>query len=275
MSVDVEEYFQVWAFAQSISLSDWDSFESRVERSVETTLQLFEKAGVKATFFTLAWVAERHPALIRKIVAAGHELASHGYAHAKVTSQSQEEFRQDVSRAKSILEDLSGQAVIGYRAPSFSIGADNLWALDVLQESGYQYSSSIYPVQHDHYGMPEASRAPFRMRPDGILEIPMTTTKILGKNFPCSGGGYFRVGPYSYFRWAIRKLNRAEGRSAVFYFHPWELDPGQPRMKNIPLRSKFRHYINLGRMEKDIGRLLSDFRWDRMDRVFLHDSIDP
>jgi polysaccharide deacetylase family protein (PEP-CTERM system associated) len=269
MSIDVEEYFQVWAFSNSIRPGDWDSFPSRIEESVDTALQLFEEAEVSATFFTLGWIADRHPALIRRITAAGHELASHGYGHGKVTSQTRNEFREDVARAKRLLEDVSGQEVLGYRAPSFSIGAANLWALDVLQEMGHQYSSSVYPIRHDHYGMPEASRFPFRREPGGILEVPMSTVNVLGRNYPCAGGGYFRLVPYSYFRWACRRLNQGEGRPAVFYFHPWELDPDQPRMKNASLRSRFRHYVNLSGMEDDLRSLLSDFAWDRMDRVFV------
>lgn len=269
MSVDVEEYFQVWALAQVVDRDSWSTLPSRVERSVETTLELFAAAGARATFFTLGWIAERHSRLIRKISEAGHEIASHGYAHEKVTGQDREEFRKDISRAKKILEDTSGNEVSGYRAPSFSIGAGNLWALDVLREAGYRYSSSIYPVVHDHYGMPHAPRFAFRSRAGGIIEIPMSTLRLFGRNLPCGGGGYFRLVPYRYFRWAIRRLNDREGEAAVFYFHPWELDPEQPRMKGLPLKSKFRHYVNLGRMERRLARLLADFRWDRMDKVFL------
>jgi polysaccharide deacetylase family protein (PEP-CTERM system associated) len=269
MSIDVEEFFQVWAFANSINTEDWDSFPSRVEQSVDTALRLFDDAGVCATFFVLGWIAERHPNMIRRIESGGHEIASHGYAHAKVTSQTMVEFREDVSRAKTILEDTSGQEVKGYRAPSFSIGAGNLVALDVLAATGHQYSSSIYPISHDHYGMPEAPRFAHRHGDDGILEIPMSTVNLFGRNFPCGGGGWFRFAPYHYFRWALRRLNEAEGQSAIFYFHPWELDPDQPRVKQASRKARFRHYINLGRMERDLARLLSDFRWDRLDRVFL------
>ncbi|HNP62607.1 MAG TPA: DUF3473 domain-containing protein [Woeseiaceae bacterium] len=271
MSVDVEEYFQVWAFARSTSRADWAGFPSRIRESLGTALRLFDEAGVKATFFTLGWIAERHPDLIRSIADAGHEIASHGYAHAKITEQSQQQFREDVTRAKAILEDVSGQRVLGYRAPSFSIGTDNLWALDVLHETGHEYSSSIYPVVHDHYGMPSASRFPFRLAPGGILEIPMSTANVFGKNLPCGGGGYFRLMPYNYFRWSIRRLNEVEGQSSIFYLHPWELDPDQPRIKNAPLKSRMRHYVNLDKTEGRLRRLLADFRWDRMDRIFLGD----
>jgi polysaccharide deacetylase family protein (PEP-CTERM system associated) len=269
MSVDVEEYFQVWAFAQAVDPADWDGFPSRIEKSIDIILRRFDEAGVKATFFVLGWIAERHASMIRSIVDAGHEIASHGYAHAKVSSQSMQEFREDVTRAKAILEDLSGHVVKGYRAPSFSIGSNNMEALDVLVDTGHQYSSSIYPISHDHYGMPEAPRFSFRTKDSGILEIPMSTVSLFGRNLPCGGGGYFRFAPYRYFRWAIRRLNESERKSAVFYFHPWELDHEQPRMKNISSKARFRHYFNLGRMEQDLQRLLGDFRWDRMDRLFL------
>jgi polysaccharide deacetylase family protein (PEP-CTERM system associated) len=272
LSIDVEEYFQVWAFAESTSPSDWHLIPSRIEASIDTALRLFDDAGVNATFFTLGWIAERHGALIRRIVDAGHEIASHGYDHQKVTTLSREQFRQDVVRAKGLLEDAGGSPVVGYRAPSFSIGAGNLWALDVLHETGHLYSSSIYPISHDHYGMPDASRFPFRDGSSGILEVPMSTVNMFGRNFPCAGGGYFRLAPYRYFRWALRRLNQHEGRPAVFYFHPWELDPEQPRMKNISLKARFRHYVNLSRMERDLARLLSDFSWDRMDRVFMDEN---
>ncbi len=269
MSVDVEEYFQVWALARATSRDDWDTFPSRVNDSLEIALRLFEAADVKATFFTLGWVADRHPKLIRAIADAGHEIASHGYAHVKITDQNRQEFRDDVIRAKQTLEDVSGQRVVGYRAPSFSIGSGNLWALDVLHETGHLYSSSIYPVVHDHYGMPEASRFPFRATPGGILEVPMSTACVFGRNLPCGGGGYFRLVPYRYFRWSIRRLNEVERQSSVFYFHPWELDPDQPRMRNIPLKSRIRHYVNLHRTEGRLQRLLADFQWDRLDNVFL------
>lgn len=274
MSVDVEEYFQVWAFAGTTRQADWDSFPSRINECLETVLRLFDEADVKATFFTLGWIADRHPQLIRAIADAGHEIASHGYAHSKITEQSQQQFRDDVTRAKKTLEDVSGRRVIGYRAPSFSIGSDNLWALDVLQETGHLYSSSIYPVVHDHYGMPEASRFPFRASPGGILEIPMSTARVFGRNLPSGGGGYFRLVPYRYFRWNIRRLNEIEGQSSIFYFHPWEVDPDQPRMKNVPLKSRIRHYVNLHKTEGRLQRLLADFHWDRMDIIFLGGCSD-
>jgi len=268
MSVDVEDWFQVSAFERTIDRSRWDSLDCRVERNVERILALFAEADVKATFFTLGWVAERYPAVVRAIVQGGHELASHGYSHVRATEQNEREFREDVTRTKRILEDLGGVAVNGYRATSYSIGRRNLWALDELQHAGYTYSSSIYPIRHDLYGMPEAPRFAFRIRPDAILEIPITTVDIGPKRIPCGGGGFFRLFPYALSRWALARVNRNERQPGVFYFHPWEIDPRQPRVADAPLRSRFRHYLALERMEPRLRRLLRDFRWSRMDRVF-------
>jgi polysaccharide deacetylase family protein (PEP-CTERM system associated) len=270
MSVDVEDYFQVSAFAQHVDRQDWAHLPSRVERNTDKVMELFGQAGVKATFFTLGWVAERHPALIRRIVESGHELASHGFAHYRANDQTPGEFRVDVRRTKRLLEDTGGVAVNGYRAASFSIGTKNLWALEVLAEEGYRYSSSIYPVRHDHYGMPDAPR--FAHRPvgaRGVLELPISTLRLGGRNLPVGGGGYFRLVPYTAFRWALRRLNRDDRMPAVFYFHPWEIDPEQPRPTGLSAKTRFRHYINLGRMERRLGTMLADFAWDRIDRVFL------
>lgn len=269
MSVDVEDYFHVSAFEDHIRREDWDRLPCRIEKNMTRVLALFERHGVQTTFFTLGWVAERYPHLVRGIVDAGHELASHGYDHIRVPHQSRAEFREDVVRSKKLLEDLSGQPVKGYRAASYSIGADTLWALDELQEAGYEYSSSIYPIHHDLYGMPEAPRFPFRYRGNGILEIPISTARIFRFNWPSGGGGYFRLLPYAVFRAAIRRINRREGQPCVFFFHPWEVDADQPRQRNASLKSRFRHYLNLNRMESRLERLLGDFRWGRMDRVFL------
>lgn len=269
MTVDVEDYFQVSAFERYISRQDWDRLPCRVERNMDRILPLFDDHGVKATFFTLGWIAERYPEVVRRIVANGHELACHGYSHLRATTQTPEEFRQDVSRAKQLLEDISGVQVKGYRAASYSIGASNLWALEVLEELGFDYSSSIYPVRHDLYGMPEAQR--FAFRPDNapkLLEIPVTTVAIGSKNFPCGGGGYFRLFPYRLSRWAINAVNRVDRQAGIFYFHPWEIDPEQPRQRGIDLKTRIRHYLNLSRMESRLARLLQDFSWDRMDRVF-------
>lgn len=268
MSVDVEEYFHVSAFEQYITRNQWARIPSRVEASVDRILALFEQAGVKATFFTLGWVAERHPDLIRRIVSAGHELASHGQNHVRVIHQDRRTFAEDIRRAKATLEDISGQAVRGYRAASFSIGADNLWALDELAEAGYGYSSSIYPGVHDAYGMPEAPRFVFRPGSSRLIEIPVTTVELAGRRLPCAGGGFFRLYPYAATRAALRRVNRRDGRPAIFYFHPWEIDPEQPRVTGLDAKRRFRHYLNIRRVEPRLQRLLADFRWDRVDRVF-------
>ena len=271
LTVDVEDYFQVSALAPHIARHDWDHIPCRVEANVHRLLALFEAQGAQATFFTLGWVAERYPQLVRAIVQAGHELASHGYGHQRASDQSREEFLHDVMHAKALLEDIAGVPVRGYRAPSFSIGAANQWAFDCLAEAGYRYSSSVYPVQHDHYGMPEASRFPFQVR-DGLTEIPITTVQVLGRNLPAGGGGYFRLLPYALSNWAIREFNRKEARPALFYMHPWEIDHEQPRVPDTSLKTRFRHYVNLHRTEARLTRLLGDFHWGRMDRVF---GIDP
>ncbi|GAB4394881.1 MAG: DUF3473 domain-containing protein [Kiloniellaceae bacterium] len=270
MTVDVEDYFQVAAFASKVQRDDWDGYECRVERNVDRILGLFDENGVSATFFTLGWVAERYPAVVRRIVEGGHELASHGYEHVKVHTQTPEAFRQDVRKTKAILEDIGGQRIKGYRAASFSIDQRCLWAFDVLAEEGHDYSSSVYPIKHDHYGMPEASRFAFRpSEGHRFLEVPITTLNLFNRNLPSGGGGYFRLLPYPVSRWALRRIGAQDGRPAIFYFHPWEVDPGQPRFTDVPLRSRFRHYINLNAMERRLRYLLKDFRWDRMDRVFL------
>lgn len=268
MTVDVEDYFQVQAFADWVSRADWERLPSRVERNTDAVLEIFDRAGVRGTFFTLGWVAERHPALIRRIVAAGHELASHGYEHRRADEQSPDAFRADVTRTKSILEDAGGVRVAGYRAATFSIGARNLWAFDVLAEAGYAYSSSVYPVRHDLYGMPGAPRFPYRPSGAALTEIPITTNVLLGRNVPSGGGGYFRLFPYAWSRWSIRRFNRIEQQPAIFYFHPWEIDPEQPVQSGISLKARLRHYTNLGRMRARLERLLKEFRWGRVDAVY-------
>jgi len=269
MTIDVEDYFQVSAFAPHISRDNWNHLPCRVERNMERILALLDQREVKATFFTLGWIAERYPHLVRNIVDNGHELASHGYSHRRASDQNAEEFRDDITRSKKLLEDLGGIPVIGYRAPSFSIGTDNLWALDQLQEAGYQYSSSIYPIRHDHYGMPDAPRFAHHPRGEnGLLELPATTMALFGKNLPASGGGYFRLLPYPVSRWTLRRVNRLDGQPCIFYFHPWEIDPEQPRPQGITLKTRFRHYVNLAHTENRISRLLQDFKWGRMDQVF-------
>jgi polysaccharide deacetylase family protein (PEP-CTERM system associated) len=270
MTCDVEDYFQVSAFAPYIDRASWPSRECRVEANIDRILAVFSAGGVKATFFTLGWIAERYPEMVKRIVAEGHELASHGYGHLRASDQTRAEFDQDIRSSKALLEDLGGQAVIGYRAPSFSIGEGNLWALEALTEAGYRYSSSIYPIKHDHYGMPGAPRFAFYPNgPDGLLEVPITTAMMLGKKLPAGGGGYFRLLPYALSKWMMEKVNREDREPTLFYFHPWELDPGQPRPEGLGAKSRFRHYINIDRMEARLAALTRDFAWDRMDRIFL------
>jgi polysaccharide deacetylase family protein (PEP-CTERM system associated) len=269
MSVDVEEYFQVSAFERRIARDEWGRWPSRVQENTGRLLDLFARAGVSATFFCLGWVAERHPALVRRIVDEGHELASHGWDHTRVHDMDRDRFRQDVIRTKSTLEDIAGVRVLGYRAPTFSIGRRNLWALGVLKEAGYVYSSSIFPVRHDLYGFPEAPRSMFTDADSGLIEVPMSTLRLFDRNLPFCGGGYFRLYPYALTRWAVRRVNEAEGRPCIFYMHPWEVDPGQPRVRSLGLRTRFRHYLNLDRVAQRLERLLGDFHWDRMDRIFL------
>ena len=267
LTVDVEDYFQVSAMAPHIARDSWDAQPCRVERNVQRLLAMFAQHDARATFFTLGWIAERYPQLVRDIVAGGHELASHGYGHLRASEQSRNDFTEDVQRAKALLEDIGGKAVRGYRAPSFSIGHSNPWAFDVLLEAGYHYSSSVYPVHHDHYGMPDAPRFPYAARP-GLIEIPITTTRVMGRNLPAGGGGYFRLAPYKLSRWALRRVNSIDRRPAIFYMHPWEIDPGQPRVAGTDMKTRFRHYVNLSRTESRLGRLLHDFKWGRVDEVF-------
>ncbi len=267
LTVDVEDYFQVSAMAPHIARDSWDAQPCRVERNVHRLLAMFAQHDARATFFTLGWIAERYPQLVRDIVAGGHELASHGYGHQRASEQSRDDFTEDVQRAKALLEDIGGKPVRGYRAPSFSIGHSNPWAFDVLLAAGYQYSSSVYPVRHDHYGMPDAPRFPYAARP-GLIEIPITTTRVMGRNLPAGGGGYFRLAPYKLSRWALRRVNSIDRRPAIFYMHPWEIDPGQPRVPGTSLKTRFRHYVNLSRTEARLGRLLHDFKWGRVDEVF-------
>jgi polysaccharide deacetylase family protein (PEP-CTERM system associated) len=268
LTIDVEDYFQVSAFAPHIDRADWDTRECRGEQNIDRILKLLSDKETKATFFTLGWVAERYPHMVRRIVAEGHELASHGYGHQRASDLTEPEFFRDVSHAKALLEDIGGRVVQGYRAPSFSIGTDNLWALDTLLRAGYRYSSSIYPVKHDHYGMPDAPRFAHQIR-DGLLEVPPTTLRMFNRNLPSSGGGYFRLLPYALSRWMLNQVNQRDAEAAVFYFHPWEIDSKQPRVPGIGLKTRFRHYVNIGRTEQRLARLLQDFRWGRMDDIFL------
>lgn len=269
LTIDVEDYFQVSAFAAHIARSDWDTRECRVERNINCILEMLARHETKATFFTLGWIAERFPQLVRQIVHEGHELASHGYGHERASDQTEAAFFSDINLAKIVLEDLTGSAVNGYRAPSFSIGTGNLWAFDCLARAGYRYSSSIYPIRHDHYGMPDSPRFAYEVRP-GLMEIPITTLRVLNRNLPSSGGGYFRLLPYALSRWMLSRVNRHDREAGIFYFHPWEIDTGQPRIAGISGKTRFRHYVNIGRMEGRLNQLLRDFKWGRMDHVFSY-----
>ncbi|BBF71047.1 MULTISPECIES: XrtA system polysaccharide deacetylase [Sphingomonadaceae] len=268
LSVDVEDWFQVGAFERTLRRADWDSLTHRVETNSDAVLDLFAQAGVKATFFTLGWVAERYPALMRRIADAGHEVASHGYDHARVFTFTPEEFRADLRKSRAILEDASGQAVTGYRAPSFSIDPRTPWAHPILAEEGYRYSSSVAPIRHDHYGWPDSPR--FAWKPvagSDLVELPVTTAKWGKRTLAAGGGGFFRLLPYAFSRWAIRQVNEQAGRPAIIYFHPWEIDPDQPRVADAPLRSRLRHYSNLSVMAAKLRRLTRDFAWTRVDAL--------
>ena len=268
LTIDVEDYFQVSAFAPHIPRSSWESRECRVERNVGRILQMLADGQTKATFFTLGWVAERYPGLVRQIVDAGHEQASHGYGHERASDLSEQAFFADIQSAKSILEDIGGVEVKGYRAPSFSIGESNLWAFDCLLRAGYRYSSSVYPIKHDHYGMPDSPRHAYQVRP-GLVEVPITTLRMFNRNFPSSGGGYFRLLPYALSRWMLNRVNTVDQQAGIFYFHPWEIDSAQPRVEGISSKTRFRHYVNIDRMEGRLKQLLRDFQWGRMDQIFI------
>lgn len=268
LSVDVEEWFQVGAFENTISPDDWDRLDSRVVFNTAKVLDLFERQNVKATFFTLGWVAERHPALIRRIVCEGHEIASHGWDHQRVFTMTPKEFANDLSRSRKAIEDAAGVPVSGYRAPSFSIDIRTPWAHQVLADNGYAYSSSVAPIAHDHYGWPQSPR--FAWKPvagSDLVELPVTTVKLAGRNFGAGGGGFFRILPYALSSWALRRVIGQEKQPAIFYFHPWEVDPEQPFQADAPLRSKLRHYTGLAEMERKLVQLSRDFAWGPIDRI--------
>ncbi|MGH1374011.1 MAG: XrtA system polysaccharide deacetylase [Cellvibrionaceae bacterium] len=273
MTVDVEDYFQVSAFESTIGRSQWDSIPCRIEKNVEKILALFSSADIKATFFVLGWIAERYPRVVTKIADQGHEIASHGYGHQRIVTQTPSVFREDLLRSKAVLEDLVDQPVIGYRAPSYSIGESTLWAHDILAESGFKYSSSVVPVKHDLYGIPNGDRFPYLTAEGRLLEIPISTVRFFGKNINCGGGGWFRLFPYHFTQWAISSINRKEMRPSVFYFHPWEIDPNQPRVKSASAKSKFRHYVNLSKTSNRLKCLLSDFQWSTMQNVYLNSRM--
>lgn len=269
MTVDVEDYFQVSAFESRVDKASWQTIPCRVEANTYRILELFERHNVRGTFFTLGWVAERYPELVKSIVAGGHELASHGWEHIRVNTQRPAEFRQDIERTRKLLQDISGEPIKGYRAASYSIGAQEAWAWDELANAGYSYSSSIVPIKHDLYGIPGAPRFSFDTADGRLLEIPITTVPVGGRNINCGGGGWFRLFPYAFSRWAMKRVNRTDGETGIFYFHPWEIDADQPRFDDIGFKTRFRHYLNLNRTYGRLDRLLQDFQWGRMDEIFL------
>ena len=275
MTVDVEDYFHATAFDRSLSRSSWSQRESRVERNTMLLLEFFHRHQVRATFFILGWVAERNPALVRTIAAAGHELASHGFCHQLVYTMTVGQFRDDVRRAKATIEDAGGCVVRGYRAPSFSIVESSLWALDILVEEGHTYDASVFPIYHDRYGIPDAPRRAheIRRRAGTIVEVPASTVRIGRTNLPIAGGGYFRLFPYAVTRWAMRRVN-AEGEPVTFYIHPWEIDAEQPRLAISPLAA-LRHYTNVGDTMDRLGRLVADFAFDTVDATLDARSVLP
>lgn len=268
MTVDVEDYFQVSAFEKYIKKEEWEDIPHRVELNINRILDLFEEFGIKGTFFVLGWIAERHPAMVRSIANRGHEVASHGYNHTRIIHQTPEEFKADISKTKSILEDLIGTEVVGYRAASFSINNINHWAHIELEKAGYKYSSSIYPIKHDLYGVPGAPRFPYKPDKAGLIEVPISTFKFFNYRFPCGGGGYFRLFPFLLSRYMINRVNRKENKPCIFYFHPWELDAEQPRLDGLDIKTRFRHYKSINSMESKLKLLLKSFAWGRVDQIF-------
>lgn len=275
LTIDVEDYYQVSAFESHVSFDAWPHHESRVAKNTARILEILNRHNVKATFFVLGWVAEREPQVVRAIQSEGHEIASHGYRHQLIYRMRRQEFQDDVTRAKAILEEITGTQVLGYRAPSYSIVQETLWALDVLEEVGFQYDSSIFPIHHDRYGMPDAPRFPYVHRLSegrSIVEFPLSTARLWGKNLPVAGGGYFRIFPYAYTRWGLRRINNQDQQPAVFYLHPWEIDPQQPRMRGS-LLSRFRHYTGLTRTESRLQRLLCDFQFGPLNPGAAHGVV--
>ena len=274
LTIDVEDYFQVAALAEAVDYDDWASMEYRVEANTDRILSLFDEAGVKGTFFTLGWVAERSPEMVKRIAAAGHEVASHGYSHQLIYNQTPEVFREETIRSKKILEDIVQAPVTGYRAASYSITNESRWALDILAEQGFTWDSSIFPVHHDRYGMPGTPRWPHRLTTDNgyeLAEFPLSTLKFPGYTLPIAGGGYFRLFPYWFSRMGLGSINR-QGKPFVFYLHPWEVDPGQPRL-DVKWFSRFRHYNNLDVCEQRLATLLSDFRFTTMSKVLENEGV--
>ncbi len=268
MSVDVEDYYHVSNFSSTIDKDKWDQYESRVENNTNKILQLFSDHNLTATFFVLGWVAERHPRLIRRIGEEGHEIACHGYSHDLIYNQTPETFRQETQRSKAILEDIVQIPVVGYRAASYSITAKSLWAIDILSELGFSYDSSIFPIRHDRYGIPDAHTSPYIVNTESgnsIIEFPLSTIELLKARIPISGGGYFRIFPYSFTKYALSKIN-SKGKPFIFYLHPWEIDPGQPRIKT-KLLGRFRHYYNIANCESRLSDLISRYKFSRIDEI--------
>ena len=284
LTIDLEDYFQVEAFASRINYNDWDNYPCHIEKNTKKILDILDFYQIKATFFCLGWIAKRYPLLIKTIAQKGHEIASHGYAHKPIYKQSPKEFREDIKRTKNILEDIIGKPVFGYRAPTYSITQKTLWALEILAEEGYKYDSSIFPIKHDLYGIPNAPRFPFvitfqRSNVQTFFEFPLTTLRILNINIPIAGGGYFRLFPYVFIKNALKYINIKEKKPFIFYLHPWELDPNQPRINHIPWRSRFRHYVNLNKAERKFKKILSDFKFcsileilnkSRLNQIFIN-----
>lgn len=272
LTVDVEDYFHVHAFAGVIDPKNWDQYSCRVEQNTERVLNLFASAGVRATFFVLGWVAERYPKLVRQIRQSGHRVGCHGYAHRVIYAAGPKEFRNDIRAGKHAVEDALGGSVESYRAPSYSVTGATLWALEILVEEGFEFDSSIFPVVHDNYGIPNAPRFPYVRTVNGsawINEFPPTTVRKWGLNMPVAGGGYLRLFPYAATAWALRHINAVERQPAMVYLHPWEFDPKQPRI-SAPWRSRFRHYQNLDTTEDKCKKLLRDFSWGPMEEVFAN-----
>jgi len=276
-TVDVEDYFQVEGFANAIDRGSWDGFRTRVKGNTSLLLEMLDQRKVRATFFVLGWVARKHPEIVRQIAAAGHEVASHGMSHRLIYTQAPDEFRQETRDAKALLEDLAQKPVTGYRAATYSITSRSLWALDILCEEGFRYDSSIFPMRHDRYGIPDAEQKPHVLTTPGgarLVEFPISVLRYGGAKIPVAGGGYFRLFPYGLTRWALRKLN-AQQQELVFYIHPWEVDPDQPRVEGAGALSRFRHYLNLDRCAERLGRLLGDFEFDTMHSVLAQRNLLP
>jgi polysaccharide deacetylase family protein (PEP-CTERM system associated) len=261
LTIDVEDYFQVAAFEKIILPTNWEGYASRVERNINKILDLFSTHGVKGTFFIVGWTAERYPEMVKEIAARGHEIGCHSYWHQKIYNLTPSEFRQDTKKAKEILEEITGRSIKGYRAPTYSITQESLWALDIIEELGFRWDSSIFPVLHDNYGIPEAPRFEYKLPDHDLKEYPISTTLFFGRNVPIGGGGYFRIFPYWFTRSALRKINIQENKPFVFYLHPWEVDPDQPRVASAGWKSRFRHYCNLDKTEIRLKHLLQDFRF--------------